>query len=116
MNTCWNKASLALIAAAAVAACGGGDNYVDLGEPTTKPEQIIAPHNVPPGHQADGTALPACPKVSAWDKDRRYKPGDRVSRLGKIYEATPESASGPGWNVNSPPEWTPKWWSVVNCA
>jgi hypothetical protein len=36
-------------------------------------------------------------------------PGDQVSRLGATYTATALSASV--WNVNSPPEWTPTYWS-----
>jgi hypothetical protein len=40
-------------------------------------------------------------------------PGDRVTRMGTVYVATPVSANV--WNVNSPPEWTPNYWASGSC-
>jgi hypothetical protein len=39
--------------------------------------------------------------------------GDRVLRNGTLYTATAQSDSV--WNVNSPPEWTPSYWSATGC-
>jgi hypothetical protein len=40
-------------------------------------------------------------------------PGDTVTRNGTMYVATNPSTA---WNVNSPPEWTPQYWSVTTCG
>lgn len=55
----------------------------------------------------------AC-RAAAWDANARYWPGQRVWRNGEVYVATGLSASV--WNVNSPPEWTPNYWSPANCS
>jgi hypothetical protein len=40
-------------------------------------------------------------------------PGDHVLRNGQLYVAI---NSATAWNVNSPPEWTPQYWSVASCS
>ena len=41
-------------------------------------------------------------------------PGDTVLRNGTTYVAT--SLSSSVWNVNSPPEWTPTYWTVKSTS
>jgi hypothetical protein len=55
---------------------------------------------------------PSC-TAAQWDSTIRYMPGDRVTRLGSLYVAKDISSSV--WNVNSPPEWTPSYWSLATC-
>ncbi|NUO73024.1 MAG: hypothetical protein HOQ10_09950 [Frateuria sp.] len=43
----------------------------------------------------------------------RYMGGAKVMRLGQAYTAT--TLSNSVWNVNSPPEWTPSYWSKATC-
>jgi hypothetical protein len=54
----------------------------------------------------------AC-RAPRWDPNARYMPGDTVRRHGELYTARGISAHV--WNVNSPPEWTPKYWVPARC-
>ena len=48
-----------------------------------------------------------------WNGRTRYMPGDVVWRKGDLFVARRVSARV--WNVNSPPEWTPQYWSPAVC-
>ena len=37
----------------------------------------------------------------------------KLARNGQVYTATAVSATV--WNVNSPPEWTPSYWTPASC-
>ena len=52
-------------------------------------------------------------RAARWDPNHRYMPGEMVRREGRVYMAT--DVSRRVYNVNSPPEWTPNYWSPVRC-
>jgi hypothetical protein len=58
-------------------------------------------------------ASATCVPYPQWNSTTRYMPGNKVTRLGKYYVATPLSATV--WNVNSAPEWTPTYWATTTC-
>jgi roadblock/LC7 domain-containing protein len=66
------------------------------------------------GAPASAPAAASACSAPGWDANVGYMPGDTVSRNGLMYAATTVSASG--WNVNSPPEWTPTYWSLTSCG
>lgn len=52
-------------------------------------------------------------RAPEWDPNARYMPGQVVWREGKLWAATDVSAQV--YNVNSPPEWTPRYWVRAHC-
>jgi hypothetical protein len=52
-------------------------------------------------------------RAPAWNPNTRYAPGQVVWRDGELYRA--RRISGDVYNVNSPPEWTPRYWTQVAC-
>ena len=52
-------------------------------------------------------------RAPEWDPNARYMPGQVVWREGKLWIATDVSANV--YNVNSPPEWTPRYWVRARC-
>jgi chitodextrinase len=80
--------------------------------PAPSPTPAPAPAPSPsPSPSPSPAPAPAC-SAPAWNEQIRYMPGDVVTRLGKAYTATQQSATS--WNVDSPPEWTPNLWSVTS--
>jgi hypothetical protein len=79
---------------------------------SSAPAPSPAPAPTPAPTPAPAPA-PSC-NPPAWDSSIRYMPGDTVMRNGTMYVATQASATA--WNVNSPPEWTPSYWSVTTCS
>jgi photosystem II stability/assembly factor-like uncharacterized protein len=77
------------------------------------PAPAPAPGPAPaPAPSPTPAPAPSC-TAPQWDSTVRYMPGDRVTRLGSLYVAAGISSSV--WNVNSPPEWTPSYWSLASC-
>ena len=64
------------------------------------------------GARAEMRGSDSC-SAPRWNRRARYMPGDAVWRHGQVYVATRLSARV--WNVNSPPEWTPKYWVPARC-
>ena len=83
--------------------------------PTPAPTPAPAPAPTPAPSPAPTPAPSPAPSCSApaWNGTTRYLPGNTVTRNGTLYVATALSASV--WNVNSPPEWTPTYWTVTTC-
>jgi chitodextrinase len=80
---------------------------------TARASAAPAPAPAPAPSPAPAPA-PSC-SAPDWNSTTRYMPGDTVMRNGTMYVATDASATA--WNVNSPPEWTPSYWSVATtCA
>jgi photosystem II stability/assembly factor-like uncharacterized protein len=81
--------------------------------PAPAPAPTPAPAPAPAPSPAPAPApAPSC-SAPAWNQTTRYMGGDRVLRNGTLYTATAQSDSV--WNVNSPPEWTPSYWSATGC-
>jgi hypothetical protein len=79
----------------------------------SSPAPSPAPAPAPaPSPSPSPAPAPSC-SAPDWNSTTRYMPGDRVLRLGQLYVALDISATV--WNVNSPPEWTPKYWSTASC-
>ena len=116
---------LALGALGAAAGANAGDLHVAVGVslPTTRPVQMqpvhMPVHEVYPAYESprgyrrahDGGG-PDC-RAPRWNPDVRYMPGQVVRRQGNLFVAKRVSARV--WNVNSPPEWTPQYWSYAEC-
>jgi hypothetical protein len=116
---------LALGALGAAAAAHAGDVHVSVGLslPSARPVHVQPVHM--PVHQAyeaydsprayrrarDGRGSDC--RAPRWDPDVRYMPGQVVRRQGNLFVAKRVSARV--WNVNSPPEWTPQYWSWAEC-
>lgn len=96
----------AAIAAADIAAAGTAN--VSVANPDGSLSGVV-PFTVAAG-TGGGTV---CVPYPDWSATIRYLPGDKVTRLGKYYVALPISATV--WNLNSPPEWTPTYWSLTPC-
>lgn len=52
-------------------------------------------------------------RAPRWEPRVRYMPGQVVKRGGHLFVARRVSASV--WNVNSPPEQTPRYWARAQC-
>lgn len=78
--------------------------------PTPSPGPAPTPAPTP---SPSPSPAPSC-TAAAWSPGVRYLPGDQVLRNGQLYQSTPLTASA--WNENSPPEWTPSYWSLVSCS
>ena len=76
--------------------------------PAPAPSPAPAPAPTPAPAPAPSTS---CPE---WNTTMRYMAGAKVMRLGQAYTAT--TLSNSVWNVNSPPEWTPSYWSKTACS
>lgn len=75
--------------------------------PAPAPTPVVSPAPAPaPTPVVSPAPAPVTGTCAAWDASKWYVAGNTVSRLGKNYVAT-------GGNQNSPPEWTPTYWSVT---
>ena len=116
---------LALGALGATAAANAGDIHVAVRvQPPVQVQAVQMPvHQAYQGH--DGYEAPRgyrgqqqnwggsdC-RAPRWDPDVRYMPGQLVRRQGNLFVARRVSARV--WNVNSPPEWTPQYWTYAEC-
>ncbi len=75
-----------------------------------EPGRIL--HGPPAGYGNANDRHRDC-RAERWNPDRRYFPGQTVWRKGEVYVARGVSRSV--YNVNSPPEWTPNYWSRARC-
>lgn len=82
-----------------------------------QPVYVPAPQPVHlPAPQALHGAVhgPAQCHAPRWNPHVRYMPGQVVRRHGDLWVARRISARV--WNENSPPEWTPQYWSPAVCG
>jgi hypothetical protein len=116
---------LALGALGAAAGANAGDLHVSVGVslPTARPVQVQPVHmpvhevyqayDSPRGYRRARDGGGSACRAPRWDPDVRYMPGQVVRRQGNLFVAKRVSARV--WNVNSPPEWTPQYWSWAEC-
>lgn len=103
-------AALAATALGAAGSASAHDQYAPV--PTWQPPRYAYEHDRPGRWDRDGDGRDVC-RAPRWDPSARYMPGDTVRRHGELYTATRLSAHV--WNVNSPPEWTPRYWVPARC-
>jgi hypothetical protein len=101
-DTNWRAIAMSAAGDRLAAATGGFDTQ-STGLLYTASSSSSAPPPPPP-------PPPSC-NPPEWNSTTRYLPGDMVMRNGTMYVSTPQTANA--WNVNSPPEWTPSYWSVA---
>jgi hypothetical protein len=128
-------AALAVLAAAAAPAADAATSvHIDVAlpgavQPYRAPVQVVQPvRQVVPvqpvyghpgytqaqygGYQRAVPVQQAC-GAPRWDPRVRYMPGQVVWRQGSLWMA--KGVSARVWNENSPPEWTPQYWTQAAC-
>lgn len=77
------------------------------------PVPVPVAHERHPGYAGGYPEAPAGCSAPRWHPRVRYMPGQVVWRKGELFVARGISARV--WNENSPPEWTPRYWTPAVC-